>query len=221
MLNILFNLYLVLSILRTGYSYYEWRIKDGPGIRTFINSLIYGFFGWFFELYFLFKEGNEMSETKDIQKALHMEVKQYKDPESRLIICIKKNIKIDDGTTVKLDNGHFGLIAAHSTGIAFNSWDNTYINPNIWFPEYPNLIFTEKHTAKDFDDWRTYSFRKLLLQIDSDKEFEMIKNKLIKDEIPFRICGEVAFGSAEVALVIFPLTKDNTPKYLKFLKMYK
>lgn len=162
-----------------------------------------------------------MSETEDIQKALHMKINQYDDPESRLIICVKKNITLENGEVVKLDNGHFGLIAAHSTGIAFNSWDENYENPNIWYPQYPNLKFTNKFTSKDFYNWRTFSFRKLLLQIDSDKEFKMIKEKLIKDEIPFRLCGEVAFGEAEVAIVIFPLTKEQTPKYLKFLKMFK
>ena len=126
-----------------------------------------------------------------------------------------------DGTVVELDNGHFGLIAAHSTGIAFNSWDKNYFNPNIWFPEYPTLKFTDEFLSDDFEKWRTYSFRKLLLQVNSDSEFDMIKNKLIADEIPFRICGEVAFGSAEVAIVIFPMTKERTPKYLRFLKMFK
>ena len=162
-----------------------------------------------------------MSETKDIQKALHINVVQYDDPQSRLIICIKNNITLQDGSTVKLDNGHFGLIAAHSTGIAFNSWSEHYVNPNIWFPQYPNLTFTDKYTAKDFYMWRTFSFRKLLLQIDSDKQFELIKQKLIEDQIPFRLCGEVAFGEAEGAIVVFPLTQQNTPKYLKFLKMFK
>lgn len=162
-----------------------------------------------------------MSETKDIQKALHIEVTQYDDPQTRLIIVIKKNIKLDNGTYVELDNGHFGLIAAHSTGVAFNAWDENYNNPNIWYPQYPNLKFTDKYTNKDFYNWRTFSFRKLLLQSNSDKEFENIKEKLIRDEIPFRMCGEVAFGSAEVGIVVFPLTKENTPKYLKFLKVYK
>ncbi len=161
-----------------------------------------------------------MSETKDIQEALHMEVKCYDDPQTRLIICIKKNITLNDGTVVELDNGHFGLIAAHSTGIAFNSWDKHYHNPNIWYPEYPNLKFTEKFKEEDFENWRTFSFRKLLLRVDSDKDFDNIKSKLIRDEIPFRICGETAFGSAEVGIVVFPMTKENTPKYLKFLRSY-
>ena len=43
------------------------------------------------------------------------------DPKSRLIICVKKNIAKEDGTVIPLDNGHFGLIYAHSTGIAFNA----------------------------------------------------------------------------------------------------
>lgn len=162
-----------------------------------------------------------MSKTKDIAMALHIKEINYTDPMTRLIICIKKNITLNDKSIIELDNGHFGLIAAHSTGIAFNSWDKNYKNPNIWFPEYPNLKFTEKYTCEDFIKWRTYSFRKLLLQINSDKEFEMIKEKLIKDEIPFRICGEAAFGTAEVGIVVFPMTKENTPKYLKFLKVFK
>lgn len=162
-----------------------------------------------------------MSKTEDIQKALHMQINQYDDPQTRLIIVIKKNITLENGAAVELDNGHFGLIAAHSTGIAFNSWDKNYENPNIWFPEYPNLKFTEKYTANDFEKWRTYSFRKLLLQVNTDKEFNMIVEKLINDNIPFRICGETAFGSAQVGIVIFPMSKDNTPKYLKFLKVFK
>ena len=126
----------------------------------------------------------------------------------------------DNGEVVELDVGHFGLICAHSTGIAFNAWDGHTKIMN-WYPEYPNLTFTDKFTKNDFLNWRINSFRKLVLEISSDKEFEKIKEKLIKDEIPFRICGEIAFGSAEVAIVIFPLTKENTPKYLKFLKTYR
>ena len=61
----------------------------------------------------------------------------------------------------------------------------------------------------------------MILQINSDKEFENIKNKLIRDEIPFRMCGESAFGSAEVGIVIFPMTQEDTQKYLKFLKVFK
>ena len=48
-----------------------------------------------------------------------------------------------------------------------------------------------------------------------------IKEKLIRDEIPFRLCGESAFGNTEVGIVIFPITQEDTPKYLKFLKTYK
>jgi hypothetical protein len=164
-----------------------------------------------------------MSKIEDIQNTLHMNIdnKQFSDPESRLIICIKKNITLENGNVVELDNGHFGLIAAHSTGIAFNSWDKNYDNPNIWYPEYPNIKFNEKFTSEDFDSWRTYSFRKLLLQVNSDKEFDNIKEKLIRDKIPFRMCGEVAFGKVEVGIVIFPMTKVQTPKYLQFLRVYK
>lgn len=163
-----------------------------------------------------------MSDIKDIEKALQIKVvESYKDPETRLIICIKKNITLENGDVVELDNGHFGLIAAHSTGIAFNSWDKNYENPNVWFPQYPNIKFNDKFTPQKFIDWRTYSFRKLLLQVNSDKEFENIKQKLIRDEIPFRMCGEVAFGNAEVGIVVFPMNRQETPKYLKFLKVFK
>lgn len=161
-----------------------------------------------------------MSTKEQIAEALHINTTDNIDPESRLIICVKKNITKEDGTTVPLDIGHFGLICAHSTGIAFNAWDG-YCVPIVWYPEYPNLVFTEQFTRDDFNNWRISSFRKLVLQINSDKEFEMIKEKLIKDEIPFRICGEIAFGKVEVALVIFPMKKEQTPKYLKFLSVYK
>lgn len=161
-----------------------------------------------------------MSTKEQIAEALHIDTPIANDPKSRLIICVKKNITKEDGTVVPLDNGHFGLICAHSTGIAFNAWDN-HASPMAWYSEYPNLTFTKQFTQYDFDNWRIASFRKLILEINSDKEFEMIKEKLAKDEIPFRICGEIAFGKAEVALVIFPMTKEQTPKYLKFLSVYK
>ena len=90
-----------------------------------------------------------------------------------------------------------------------------------WYPEYPNLTFTNNFTKEDFINWRINSLRKLILQINFDKEFNTIKLKLIQDKIPFRICGEIAFGQTEVAIVIFPLTKEDTPKYLKFLHVYK
>ena len=161
-----------------------------------------------------------MSTKEQIAEALHINTTDTVDPESRLIICVKKNITKDNGESVELDVGHFGLICAHSTGIAFNAWDG-YCVPIAWYPEYPNLFFTEQFTRDDFNNWRISSFRKLVLEINSDKEFEMIKEKLIKDEIPFRICGEIAFGKVEVALVIFPMKKEQTPKYLKFLSVYK
>ena len=161
-----------------------------------------------------------MSTKDQITEALHIKTNNAEDPESRLIICIKKNITKENGEVIPLDIGHFGLICAHSTGIAFNVWGSS-IQPVNWFPEYDNLTFTDKFTKEDFIDWRFNSFRKLILEINSDKDFEMIKSKLTTDEIPFRICGEIAFGKAEVALVIFPLKKEQTPKYLKFLKMWK
>lgn len=161
-----------------------------------------------------------MSTKEQIAEALHINVTDNIDPESRLIICVKKNITKDNGESVELDVGHFGLICAHSTAIAFNAWDG-FTQPINWYTEYPNLTFTNDFTKEDFINWRINSFRKLVLQINSDKEFNTIKSKLIKDEIPFRICGEIAFGSTEVAIVIFPLTKEDTPKYLKFLSVYK
>lgn len=161
-----------------------------------------------------------MSTKEQIAEALHINVTDNIDPESRLIICIKKNITKDNGESVELDVGHFGLICAHSTGIAFNAWDG-HTKVMNWYPEYPNLTFTNNFTKEDFINWRINSFRKLVLQINSDKEFNTIKSKLIQDQIPFRICGEIAFGQTEVAIVIFPLTKQQTPKYLKFLSVYK
>lgn len=83
-----------------------------------------------------------MSKIEDIKRALHIEEPlkfKYKDPETRLIICIKKNITLESGEVVELDLGHFGLIAAHSTGIAFNAWSNEFENCLKWFPEYPNI----------------------------------------------------------------------------------
>ena len=151
----------------------------------------------------------------------HIQKVNNDDPMTRLIICIKKNITLDDGKVIELDNGHFGLIAAHSTGIAFNAWDNKFEENLRWFPNYPNIKFNDKYSLEQFNRWRSLSFRKLLLQINSDKEFETTKEKLIRDEIPFRICGESAFGSAEVGIVIFPMTKEDTPKYLQFLKVFK
>ena len=134
---------------------------------------------------------------------------------SRLIICVKKNINGEE-----LDNGHFGLICAHCVGIAFNCWSCIENRDDILFKQYPNIIFNEKYTQHKFNMWRWHSFRKLILQIDSDKDFENIRNKLIRDEIPFRVCGEMKFNNAEVAMVIFPLEKHETPKYLKFMKMW-
>lgn len=156
-----------------------------------------------------------MSDINEICEALHIKNAILDDPKSRLIICIKKKIDNQD-----LDNGHFGLICAHSTAIAFNAWDNQP-QKDAWFPDYPNITFNENFTEDDFYNWRYKSFRKLVLQINADEEFENIKIKLIRDQIPFRICGEIAFGNAEVAIVIFPLNKEKTPKYLKFLSVWK
>ena len=89
-----------------------------------------------------------MSTKEQIAEALHINKPVINDPESRLIICVKKNITKEDGTVVPLDIGHFGLICAHSTGIAFNAWDG-YCVPIAWYPEYPNLVFTEQFTRDD------------------------------------------------------------------------
>lgn len=156
-----------------------------------------------------------MSTKEQIKQALHIENKDNEDPKSRLIICVKRKIN-----GIDLDNGHFGLICAHSTGIAFNAWDGNQQN-NSWFTNYPNITFNDNFTSKDFNNWRYNSFRKLVLEVSSDKEFENIKEKLIRDEIPFRICGEIAFGDAEVAIVVFPITQEQTPKYLKFMRVWK
>lgn len=156
-----------------------------------------------------------MSTQEQIAQALHIEINNNEDPKSRLIICVKKKIG-----NVDLDNGHFGLICAHSTGIAFNAWDGNQQNNN-WFTNYPNITFNDTFKQEDFNNWRYNSFRKLVLEMNSDLEFERTKSKLIRDEIPFRICGEIAFGDAEVAIVIFPLTQEQTPKYLKFLKVWR
>ena len=156
-----------------------------------------------------------MSTKEQIKQALHIETKDNEDPKSRLIICVKRKIN-----GIDLDNGHFGLICAHSTGIAFNAWDGNQQN-NSWFTNYPNITFNDNFTSKDFNNWIYNSFRKLVLEVSSDKEFENIKEKLIRDEIPFRICGEIAFGDAEVAIVVFPINQEQTPKYLKFMRVWK
>ena len=47
-----------------------------------------------------------MSKIEDIKRALHIEEPlkfKYKDPETRLIICIKKNITLESGEVVELD----------------------------------------------------------------------------------------------------------------------
>ena len=90
-----------------------------------------------------------MNTKEQIAEALHINVINEIDPESRLIICVKKNITKDNGEVVELDVGHFGLICAHSTGIAFNAWDG-YTKVMNWYPEYPNLVFTDKFTKNDF-----------------------------------------------------------------------
>ena len=59
-----------------------------------------------------------MSDIEQIKEALNIDFEKNEDPKSRLIICIKRKVN-----EVDLDNGHFGLICAHSTAIAFNAWD--------------------------------------------------------------------------------------------------
>lgn len=155
-----------------------------------------------------------MSNKEQIEKALKTTMPG--DCDSRLIIIVRKYI-----SGKEIDNGHFGLICAHSTGIAFNTWGYAETERNKWTFDYDNMAFNEKYTKEDFDSWRWNSFRKLILQVENDKDFYNIKSKLERDKIPFRFCGEVFFGDEEVAIVVFPLSKENTPKYIKFLKVWR
>ena len=150
-----------------------------------------------------------MSTIEQINKAIHVGSK-CEDDMSRLIIISKRNIN-----GIEIDNGHFGLICAHSTGIAFNLWTDVKVNF-----DYNHGNFTDIYTKDRFYRWRICSFRKLILEA-SEKEFLNIKEKLIRDKIPFGVCVEIYFGDCEVALVVFPLTKEETPKYIKFLKVWK
>lgn len=70
--SVLIDIYYALSLLRAGYAYCEWKKKDGPGFRTFINALFYGFFGLFMEIYYALRkncgkcknrQANHCSET--------------------------------------------------------------------------------------------------------------------------------------------------------------
>ena len=150
-----------------------------------------------------------MSTINQINEAIHVN-SCCEDDMSRLIVISKRNVN-----GIEVDNGHFGLICAHSTGIAFNLWTDIKIDFDY---EYGN--FTEIYTKDKFYRWRICSFRKLILEA-TEKEFLNIKQKLIRDKIPFGICGEIAFGNSEVALVVFPLKKEETPKYIKFMKVWK
>ena len=110
---------------------------------------------------------------------------------SRLYIVCKKTLNSEP-----IDIGHSMLSVGHSVAIAFNKWDKEYA----------------------FSRWRRDSFRKIVCQA-SEKEFESVKRKLTELDIKFSVCGEVHFGpDAEIALVVFPLEKDKTPKCLQFLQ---
>ena len=68
---------------------------------------------------------------------------------------------------------------------------------------------------------RKEEYNKTVIEV-NDSKLDIKKEEIsVKDEIPFRMCGESAFGSAEVGIVIFPMTQEDTPKYLKFLKVFK
>ena len=110
---------------------------------------------------------------------------------SRLYIVCKKTLNSEP-----IDIAHSMLSVGHSVAIAFNKWDKEYA----------------------FSRWRYDSFRKIVCQA-SEKEFESVKRKLTELNIDFQLCGEVHFGpDAEIALVVFPLEKDKTPKCLQFLQ---
>ena len=112
---------------------------------------------------------------------------------SRLYIVCKKTLNSEP-----IDIGHSMLSVGHSVAIAFNKWDKEYA----------------------FSRWRYDSFRKIVCQA-SEKEFESVKRKLTELNIDFQLCGEVHFGpDAEIALVVFPLEKDKTPKCLQYLQVW-
>ena len=115
----------------------------------------------------------------------------YKEYHSRLYVVCKKALNGEP-----LDIGHSMLSVGHSVAIAFNEWLGT----------------------PGFETWRKSSFRKVVCQAE-ENVFEAVKKKLTEAEIPFKVCGEEFFGSdAEIALVVFPLEKENTPRCLLFLQ---
>lgn len=152
---------------------------------------------------YLFKDGIWYVDTpfehrgwQPLDKEVERDVKAKKfrlEPEcnSRLYIVCKKTLNSEP-----IDIGHSMLSVGHSVAIAFNKWDKEYA----------------------FSRWRYDSFRKIVCQA-SEKEFESVKRKLTELNIDFNVCGEVHFGSdAEIALVVFPLEKERTPKCLQFLQ---
>jgi len=110
---------------------------------------------------------------------------------SRLYVVCKQTLNEQ-----AIDIGHSMLSVGHSVAIAFNEW--------LGRPE--------------FEKWRRNSFRKVVCQAD-EKVFEAVKTKLADEDIPFKVCGEEFFGpDAEIALVVYPLEKENTPRCLLFLQ---
>ena len=112
---------------------------------------------------------------------------------SRLFVICKKTLK-----SAPLEIGFAGLSIAHSVAIAFNEWEGEYA----------------------FERWRRESFRKIICQT-TETEFENIKKQLTEQNIAFKVCGESHFDrDAELALVVFPLEKEKTPKCLQFLQLW-
>lgn len=111
--------------------------------------------------------------------------------QSRLYVVCKKTLNSEP-----IDIGHSMLSVGHSVAIAFNEWEGDYA----------------------FERWRHESFRKIVCQA-SETEFDSVKEKLRELNIDFKVCGEVHFGpDAELALVVFPLEKEKTPKCLQYLQ---
>lgn len=125
---------------------------------------------------------------------------------ARLFILCKETLNGEP-----IDIGHSMLSVGHSVAIAFNAWDGTR--------EFTDA--TDKFNVESFTAWRTHSFRKIVCKV-TEKEFELIKTKLKEKSIPYRLCGEIAFGpDSEIALVVFPLEVEDTPNCLKYCKKWK
>ncbi len=112
---------------------------------------------------------------------------------SRLFVICKKTLN-----SVPVEMGFTVISVAHSVAIAFNEWDGEYA----------------------FERWRRESFRKIICQT-SETEFENIKKQLTEQNIAFKVCGESHFEpDAELAMVVFPLEKEKTPKCLQYLRLW-